>query len=112
VPVVGFGGSYGGMVRRPDSPALAWTRFDVIRLLQLTGLLTPTAFEICICVCVYMCLSAFRGMNGQIAAWFKIKFPTLINGVIAASAPIWSFLGMDPAYDDSAYMVPTQQFST
>ena len=42
--------------------------------------------------------------GGMIAAWFRMKFPTVVDGVIAASAPIWSFLGMDPPYDPNAYM--------
>ncbi len=27
--------------------------------------------------------------GGMLAAWFKLRYPTLVVGVIAASAPIW-----------------------
>lgn len=42
--------------------------------------------------------------GGMIGAWFKVKYPWLIEGVISASAPIWSFLGMNPEYDDQVYI--------
>ena len=35
----------------------------------------------------------------QIALWFRRKYPQLVDGVISASAPIWSFANMEPAYD-------------
>ena len=49
----------------------------------------------------------------MIAAWFRIKYPYLIDGVIAASAPIWSFLGLSPPYNPNAfYRVVTDDASS
>ena len=42
--------------------------------------------------------------GGMMAAWFRVQYPHLVDGVICGSAPIWSFLNMHPPYDDSAYM--------
>jgi lysosomal Pro-X carboxypeptidase len=44
--------------------------------------------------------SAFIGFGGSyggmLASWLRIKYPSAIDGVIAASAPIESFLGESP----------------
>jgi lysosomal Pro-X carboxypeptidase len=39
----------------------------------------------------------------MIGAWARIKYPNAVDGVIAASAPIWSFVGLDPPYDTEAF---------
>ena len=31
--------------------------------------------------------------GGMLGSWFRIKYPHIIDGVIAASAPIWNFYG-------------------
>lgn len=41
--------------------------------------------------------------GGMIAAWFRMHYPNAVDGVIAASAPIWSFSGLDPPYDFAAF---------
>ncbi|KAG7667890.1 hypothetical protein Ndes2526B_g01702 [Nannochloris sp. 'desiccata'] len=37
--------------------------------------------------------------GGMLATWFRLKYPHLMDGAIAASAPIWSFYGEEPPYD-------------
>jgi lysosomal Pro-X carboxypeptidase len=41
--------------------------------------------------------------GGMIAAWFRVHYPNAIDGVIAASAPIWSFTDLSPPYDYNAF---------
>lgn len=43
--------------------------------------------------------------GGMMAAWFRLKYPQSVDGVIAASAPIWSFVGLDPAYNTNAFNI-------
>lgn len=43
--------------------------------------------------------------GGMMAAWFRLKYPESVDGVISASAPIWSFSGMDPPYDVNAFNI-------
>ena len=51
--------------------------------------------------------SAFIGFGGSyggmLGSWFRVHYPNAIDGVIAASAPIWSFVGLDPPYDFNAF---------
>ncbi len=39
----------------------------------------------------------------MLATWFRLKYPWLVEGVIAGSAPVWAFLGLQPPYDSGAY---------
>ena len=41
--------------------------------------------------------------GGMLAAWGRLKYPNAFDGVIAASAPIWSFPNMDPPYNYNAF---------
>lgn len=42
--------------------------------------------------------------GGMMATWFRLKYPHMVDGVIAASAPIWTFQNMAPPYDDAGFM--------
>ena len=41
--------------------------------------------------------------GGMLATWMAVKFPAALDGVIAGSAPVTSFLNLDPPYDTGAY---------
>lgn len=47
---------------------------------------------------------AFGGSyGGMLASWLRIKYPHIVDGAISASAPIWSFLALDPPVDPNAF---------
>uniref|UniRef100_A0AAQ5WXA2 Lysosomal Pro-X carboxypeptidase n=1 Tax=Amphiprion ocellaris TaxID=80972 RepID=A0AAQ5WXA2_AMPOC len=47
--------------------------------------------------------------GGMLAAWFRMKYPNVVAGALAASAPIWQFPGMVPCGD--FYKIVTQDFA-
>ncbi|XP_077467535.1 lysosomal Pro-X carboxypeptidase [Stigmatopora argus] len=47
--------------------------------------------------------------GGMLAAWFRMKYPNVVVGALAASAPIWQFSGMVPCGD--FYKVVTRDFA-
>ncbi|XP_008288574.1 lysosomal Pro-X carboxypeptidase [Stegastes partitus] len=47
--------------------------------------------------------------GGMLAAWFRMKYPNVVVGALAASAPIWQFPGMVPCGD--FYKIVTQDFA-
>uniref|UniRef100_A0A4W6C4T5 Lysosomal Pro-X carboxypeptidase n=1 Tax=Lates calcarifer TaxID=8187 RepID=A0A4W6C4T5_LATCA len=47
--------------------------------------------------------------GGMLAAWFRMKYPNVVLGALAASAPIWQFPDMVPCGD--FYKIVTQDFA-
>ncbi|XP_049926990.1 lysosomal Pro-X carboxypeptidase [Epinephelus moara] len=47
--------------------------------------------------------------GGMLAAWFRMKYPNIVVGALAASAPIWQFPGMVPCGD--FYKIVSQDFA-
>ncbi|XP_061575747.1 lysosomal Pro-X carboxypeptidase [Cololabis saira] len=47
--------------------------------------------------------------GGMLSAWLRIKYPNVVLGALASSAPIWQFPGMVPCGD--FYKIVTQDFA-
>ncbi|KAA6423864.1 MAG: lysosomal Pro-X, partial [Trebouxia sp. A1-2] len=41
--------------------------------------------------------------GGMLASWMRMKYPHVLDGAIAGSAPIWAFPGEDPPVDPGAF---------
>lgn len=41
--------------------------------------------------------------GGMLASWMRMKYPHVLDGAIAGSAPIWAFPGEDPPVDAGAF---------
>lgn len=41
--------------------------------------------------------------GGMLATWFRLKYPHLMDGCIAGSAPIWTYYGEDPPADTGSF---------
>ncbi|KAK9841268.1 hypothetical protein WJX74_002844 [Apatococcus lobatus] len=41
--------------------------------------------------------------GGMLAVWMRMKFPHILDGIVAGSAPIWTFYGEDPPWDSGSY---------
>ena len=41
--------------------------------------------------------------GGMLAAWMRMRYPSAVDGVVAASAPIWSYGGLSPEYDAGSF---------
>ena len=47
---------------------------------------------------------AFGGSyGGMLATWMRLKYANVVDGAVAGSAPVWSFVGEDPPVDPGAF---------
>ncbi|GMH37770.1 hypothetical protein BSKO_05643 [Bryopsis sp. KO-2023] len=42
-------------------------------------------------------------LGGMYCSWMRMKYPHIVDGVLAASAPIWTFMGEDPPYTPNGF---------
>ena len=90
-PAVAFGGSYGGDTRTPSFTLI------LARALILTPhspLSSHSSLPRTLSRHIHhhhlgMSPSPFTSLQGMLAGWFRMKYPDVIDGAIAASAPIW-----------------------
>ena len=113
--VIGFGGSYGGPSLQPFYGVVARPRDRAITVFMLYFYIHQKPCSICHVLqrkvrCFYRqhrhaCLCHIRpyvtsGMRagGMLASWMRLKYPHILDGAIAGSAPIWSYLGEHPVH--------------
>jgi len=41
--------------------------------------------------------------GGMLCTWLRIKYPAAVQGCIASSAPVMSFMGLTPPYDPNGF---------
>lgn len=91
--VIGFGGSYG--------------MFEILCLVTQQifrcDLGCPMMLHHLSLISCDLCANGHVVTGGMLGTWMRIKYPHILDGVIAGSAPIWSYLGEDPPYDSGSY---------
>ena len=41
--------------------------------------------------------------GGMLSTWMRLKYPSSVDGAVAGSAPVWSFVGEEPPVDPGAF---------
>lgn len=56
-------------------------------------------------------MTADAHAGGMLASWMRLKYPHILDGAIAGSAPIWSYLGEHPVRSPStlAHIAPEDE---